>query len=209
MNNSQSEEKIIVVAKNGWRGVATPTFVPNDPQRRQYLVRFDNGQQVVVSSTAIVRQADGTYTLPVDFSELRTETDTAQVIEKDGRLVVPVIAEQVNVEKRQIQNGGIRVRKLVHEHQETVDEPLLHEEVHVERVAVNRVLESPVAARYEGETLIIPVLEETLVVEKRLLLKEELHITKRQLTTSEPQQVTLRTEEVVVEPLDSGNQPQA
>lgn len=132
-----------------------------------------------------------------------------QAAEDGGRLVIPVIAEQVQVEKRQIQSGGVRVRKLVYEHQETIDEPLMRDEVHVERVAVNRFLESPIAAHYEGDTLIVPILEETLVVEKRLLLKEELHITKRQLTASEPQQVILRSEELVIEPLNPGSSPPA
>jgi stress response protein YsnF len=41
-----------------------------------------------------------------------------------------------------------------------------------------------------------------LVVEKRLMLKEELHITKGEIETYKPQRVTLRTEEAVVERVD-------
>ena len=52
--------------------------------------------------------------------------------------------------------------------------------------------------RSEEDTLIIPVLEEVLVVEKRLLLKEEVRITKREETHT-PQRVTLRREEAAVE----------
>jgi stress response protein YsnF len=43
------------------------------------------------------------------------------------------------------------------------------------------------------------VLEEVLVVEKRLLLKEEVRITKRRIETHMPQRVILRREEVAVE----------
>jgi stress response protein YsnF len=53
--------------------------------------------------------------------------------------------------------------------------------------------------RYEGDTLIIPVIEEVLVVEKKLLLKEEVHITKYVGETQQEKTVTLRSEEVSVE----------
>jgi uncharacterized protein (TIGR02271 family) len=69
----------------------------------------------------------------------------------------------------------------------------------IERVPINRVVEAPIAARSEEDTLIIPLLEEVLVVEKRLLLKEEVRITKRQVETHMPQRVTLRREEATVE----------
>jgi stress response protein YsnF len=47
--------------------------------------------------------------------------------------------------------------------------------------------------------LVIPLLEEFLVVEKRLLLKEEVCITRRRVDTHAPQRVTLRREDAVME----------
>ena len=47
--------------------------------------------------------------------------------------------------------------------------------------------------------MIVPLLEEVLVVEKRLMLKEELRITKRRVEDYQSQKVTLRSEEAVVE----------
>ena len=69
------------------------------------------------------------------------------------------------------------------------------------RVPVNRFVETAPQVRYEGETMIVPVLREVVVVEKRIELIEELHITKRTIQTQVSQQVTLRTEEVTVERL--------
>jgi stress response protein YsnF len=69
----------------------------------------------------------------------------------------------------------------------------------VERVAVNRYIEEPVAIRREKEKTIIPVLEEVLVVEKRLLLKEELHVSKRTTEVRNPQEAVVRSEEVEIE----------
>jgi uncharacterized protein (TIGR02271 family) len=89
----------------------------------------------------------------------------------------------------------------VHEQEELVDEPLHDEEVQVERVQVNRVVDAAPAPRQDGDTMIIPVLKEVLVVEKRLLLKEEIHVTRRHVERREPQRFLLRREEVTVERL--------
>jgi stress response protein YsnF len=51
--------------------------------------------------------------------------------------------------------------------------------------------------------MIIPLLEEVLVVEKRLPLKEELHLTKRRVETHKPQRVRLRREKAVIEHVNS------
>jgi stress response protein YsnF len=68
----------------------------------------------------------------------------------------------------------------------------------VERVPINHIVEGPVSVRSEGDTLVISLLEEVLVVEKRLLLKEEVRITRRRVDTHAPQRVTLRREDAVV-----------
>jgi stress response protein YsnF len=47
--------------------------------------------------------------------------------------------------------------------------------------------------------MIVPILEEVLVVEKRLMLKEELHISRRRVEVHKPQHITLRSEEVIIE----------
>lgn len=151
-------------------------------------IRLDSGDEVQVPGQMLERRSDGTFYLPVALSRLQT--------------VVPVIEETASVGKRRVQTGGYRVTKKVHERTETVDEPGYTEEVEIERVAVNRVLDAPIAARQEGDTLIVPVLEEVLVVEKRLVLKEELHVTRRRRETRNPQTVVLRSEEVTVDPLE-------
>ena len=98
-----------------------------------------------------------------------------------------------------VETGRVRIRKIVHEREEIVDPPLVRDEVDIERVPINRVVEGPISVRSEEDTLIIPVLEEVLVIEKRLLLKEEVRITKRRVETHTPQRVTLRREEAAVE----------
>ncbi len=67
---------------------------------------------------------------------------------------------------------------------------------------INRVAEGPTLVRYEGETMIVSVLEEVLVVETRLLLTEELRITTRRTDTHQPVPVTVRREDVTIERID-------
>jgi uncharacterized protein (TIGR02271 family) len=115
-------------------------------------------------------------------------------------ITIPVIEENIKIDKEVIETGSIRISKNVHNESVTVDVPLMHEEHTIERIPVNEYLETPPPpVRYEGDTMIIPVLREELVVQKRIVLVEELRITKLQVETNEPQQVILRKEEVSVD----------
>jgi len=117
-------------------------------------------------------------------------------------LVVPVIREEIRVDRQAVEGGGVRVHKRVEEREEVVEQPTFREEVTVERVALGRPLDQAIGSRQEGDTLIIPVLEEMLVVEKRLVLKEEVRITKRRINEVEQARVLLREEHVEIEQLD-------
>jgi uncharacterized protein (TIGR02271 family) len=122
---------------------------------------------------------------------------------KEDRETIPVIEEQPFIVKRRKLTGGVRVRTVVHEHEDVIDEPLVSEEVEVERVPLNHWVDAPVPVRQEGDTTIITLLEEEVVTERRLRAIEEVRITKRQLVERNPQRVTLRREEAVVERLDA------
>ena len=117
--------------------------------------------------------------------------------------VIPVIEESAVVTKRVVDRGGVRITKLVHEREETIDEPLSQERVTVERVQVNQPVDHAPTVWRDGDTLIIPILEEVVVVEKRLVLKEELRVTMQRVSRRQPQSVTLRREEAVVERIDA------
>jgi uncharacterized protein (TIGR02271 family) len=117
--------------------------------------------------------------------------------------VIPVIEEVLDVQKRQVETGGVRIHKKVSEREERIDEPVWQEEVDVRRVAINRVVDGPAPeSRTEGDVMIVPVLEEVVVVRKQLVLKEELHITRRRIAARDSRTVTLRREEATVERIE-------
>ncbi|WP_437964216.1 DUF2382 domain-containing protein [Sorangium sp. So ce260] len=137
-----------------------------------------------------------------DSSNSQEPTDRRPEIVDE--LIVPVVAQELEVKKRTVESGRVRITKQVHERVESVAEPLVSERVVVERVAVNQVVTATPATRQEGDTLIVPVVEEVLFVEKRLVLKEELRITRiRSVEMSPPERVALRSEDVRVERVPS------
>ena len=116
-------------------------------------------------------------------------------------VIIPVIVEELVVLTMEQDTGGVRAVKTVKEREQVVDRPLLREQVTVERKTIQRILDAPAQVRQEGDTTIIPVMEEVLVVSRQFLLKEEIHIKKTQTWAHEPQRFTVRSEEVTVEQL--------
>jgi len=80
-----------------------------------------------------------------------------------------------------------------------VDLALTKEDLEISRVPVGRPVDGPSAPREEGDTLIVPIYEEVLFVEKRLVLREEMHVRRVRHEEHAPQQVTLRKEEITIE----------
>ena len=122
---------------------------------------------------------------------------------------IPRAREELDVAKREVETARVRVRKLVERHEELIEEPLVRHDVEVERVPVDRMLDAPAATRQDGDVLVVPVLEEVLVVQKRWRLKEELRIRRREVCTAHRERVGLREERVVVEreERDEGAEP--
>jgi uncharacterized protein (TIGR02271 family) len=164
----------------------------------QVVVQTESGQQFLVPTDLLVPQPDGSYALPRRLAELE-HYGSEPGVHQDKPLVVPVAVEELDVQKRTVETGTVRITKVIHEHETTVDEPLLRDNVAISRLPMERVVEGPIPVREENGTTIISVVEEVLVVEKRWMLREEIHVRKRRTETHQPQQITLRSEEVQVE----------
>ncbi|HUQ73873.1 MAG TPA: DUF2382 domain-containing protein [Burkholderiales bacterium] len=138
--------------------------------------------------------------------ERRTQTQTEDANVKKGEIGrIPVVREELTIGKRVVKSGqGVRITKSVTQREQVVNELLARDDVVVERVRVDQVVDAAKlpGVRQEGDTMIVPVLEEVLFVEKRVVLKEEVRITSKRREVREPQRVVLRSERVSVEPLD-------
>jgi uncharacterized protein (TIGR02271 family) len=130
----------------------------------------------------------------------KTTADAVENNEKfsNERMVIPIIEEEVTVQKHIVPTGKVNITKRVRELEEMVDVPTYRGEVNINRVPVNMFVEEHPQIRQEGDTMIIPVVQEQVVMIKKLLLVEELHVENRVIETHHPQKVTLLKEEVEV-----------
>ena len=140
---------------------------------------------------------------------MASRTDSKRSAGRDGTpvvkpAVIPVIQERAVVKKRTVETGRVRIRKDVREYEEHIDIPHVHEEVRVERVPVDQFVEEAPQVRTEGDVTIIPILEERYVLEKRLVLVEELHVRRERHETHRPEVVKVLKEEVEVDRLPAG-----
>jgi uncharacterized protein (TIGR02271 family) len=188
--------------KDGVWGTVVLASPHRSSSAAQAVVQIDSGQQILVPTNLLVQQPDGNYYLPLRLAELE-HSSSEHSVHQNEPMVVPVLVEELDVQKRLVETGKVRITKVVHERETLVDEPLLHDNVAITRVPMQRVVDGPVPVREENGTTIISIVEEVLVVEKRLMLREEIHIHKQRLETHQPQQITLRSEEVRVERVPS------
>src|SRR4051812_26084699 len=94
----------------------------------------------------------------------------------DEKLVIPLVSEELRLEQRETTTGKVRVQTVVETVEELARATLEEESLEVQRVPVGKVVGEPPPIRTEGDVTIIPVLKETMVIEKRLVLVEEVHV---------------------------------
>lgn len=124
----------------------------------------------------------------------------------DLPVVIPVLAEDLSIEKVVEKTGrALRVRVAVEDETRRVALSDQVEDVSVERVPVNRFVEARTPPREEGDVLVVPVYETVEVVEQRLLLREEVRITRRRRTVTREEEVVVRREVPVVERRDAAD----
>ena len=113
--------------------------------------------------------------------------------------VIPLMEEQLEVGKRVVSTGTVRLRKHTEERTETIEVPLTTVQWQVEHIPINRVVLEEPAIRQEGETTVYPVLEERVTMLRELVLLEEVRVTRSVATRSEVSEHVLRREQIAEE----------
>ena len=124
--------------------------------------------------------------------------------EEIDSVAIPIVNEELQVGRREVETGRVRIRTVTDERTEIASDRLLHSDVEVDRVPVNRPVDELPTIREEGDTMIVPVVEERLV--KRLFLVEEVHIRRRVTAEQFEHPVKLRSQRVVVDRQESGGE---
>ncbi len=132
---------------------------------------------------------------PVGESAFRNSNDALAAGEMTR---IPVVEERLEIGKRTLVTGKVLLEKQVQEYDEALDVPLAVRSYDIERVVLNRPVETAPGVRQEGETTIYPLVEEQLVLTTQLVLKEEVHVTRRDTERRDTRTVTLKRESMVV-----------
>jgi uncharacterized protein (TIGR02271 family) len=130
---------------------------------------------------------------------LRTADATRLAVEEthdDPKL--DLLAEELSVTKETVETGRVRISARTHEREVLIDENLAHESVEIETIPVGRRIDAVPEVRQEGDTTIVSVVEEVLVIERRLMLKEEVRIRRVRTTERHQEKITLRHQEAIV-----------
>ena len=163
----------------------------NDEHARIEVTLEDGARMVMPKALARVAD-DGHFVFDRPFSAVLEVAD-------DGEMIFPVVEETLSVAKQWVPREHVRVRTTVSSHEETVDLPLAKEQVRVTRIPMDRPVTAASEPHQEGDTWIVPIYEEVLFVEKRLVLREEVHVTRVRKEERATERVTLRKMDAAIE----------
>ena len=122
---------------------------------------------------------------------------------------VPLVQERVRIDKRLVDKAVVEIRATTKEHLRAISETLKQEQVEVLRVPMDVLVETAPEVREENGTIIVPVVEERLVITKQLVLVEELHVKRTSIDKVTDIPVSLRSTEVTVSRRPSGSEHQS
>jgi len=163
---------------------------------RQVLVRLANGQQVQVPAEALRQQGDGGYYIPLDLGELEQQAT------RSDKIVVPVVEEQLDVGKREVQRGGVRIFTQTTERPVEESVTLREEHARVERRPVDRpATEAELGSAFQEKSVELRETAEEPVVAKTAHVVEEVDVGKEVSTRTETVRDTVRRRDVDVEEL--------
>lgn len=179
-----SPADIIVLAneENAGPGVEEFLRVP-----REMIGRIDRGVVYVNVDRQQVPRASAAVTA------------THRLKDNGEKLTIPVSEEVVDVQPRIVERGHLHIRKKVDEFLDERTVRLLHHSVEVERVPIDEVIPEPIEPYMDGDVYVVPVIEEEVIIQRRLRLKEELRVHRSVIEREELIQTPFLRERVIVE----------
>lgn len=139
------------------------------------------------------------------LSSIPGDSVAATALTAAETVVMSLAAEEVVVSKR-VRRTLVRASRTTSFRDQAVEADLNHEQVVVERVPIGRIVDAVPPVRQDGDVTIMPVVEEEVVMVRRLVLKEEVHLRRVRTTVPFTETVSLRRQTVSVTrtPLDDG-----
>ena len=161
-----------------------------DSTRPNTELRFPDGRVLLMPTALLLQQ--------LAAADAAVASDEHLPLTENESVSIPVIEEQLQVGKRTVVTGTVRLEKHVGVYEEALDVPLAVRSFDVERRVLNEQVDAPPPVRQEGETTIYPLVEEQLILTKQLVLREELRVTRRDTERQDTRTVSLRRESIEV-----------
>lgn len=118
---------------------------------------------------------------------------------------ISIVEEKLEVSKKEVETGKVNISKTTHTEIESQLVTLSSEDILIERVAMNKEVDSIPKTRIEDDVTIISVVREVAVVVKKLIVVEEIHISKNKSESIEQISVPLRKEHIEIERKEDSN----
>lgn len=123
---------------------------------------------------------------------------THRLKDEGSRVSVRALEEVVEVTPRVVETGYVSIQKKIDEYLDEQTVRLRQNEVQVERVPVDEIIAEYIEPYMEGDIYVVPVIEEEIIVQRRLRLKEELRVHRSVVERDETVRTPFRRERVVV-----------
>lgn len=170
--------------ESGWTGY--------NPEAKPYSAQEVETYRSSVAAAPKNVAATSTNAAPVEVRQL-----------DQGEAVVPVVEEELQVGKRQVQRGGVRIYTTVEEKPVEEQVQLREEQVRVERRQVDRPVSDADLATFKEGTIEVKTTAEEAVVSKQARVVEEVVVDKTVAEKAEIIRDTVRRTDVQVERVDA------
>lgn len=200
-----------VFASDGMLGTVSDVVVSPDGDHIAYLLVHAGwfGHKLMVPGDVIAdapSRDEVRLTINKDALQARNEADSVMGLGRQvgDELHIPLYEERLHAAVRPVDLGEVRLHKVVDTEEETIRLPVMRQDVELERRTVNQFIDSPAVSREENGWFVVPLMEEVLVVQKRLLLREEVRFRRVDKTVEDEIHETKRRERLDVEWPDGG-----
>jgi uncharacterized protein (TIGR02271 family) len=125
--------------------------------------------------------------------------------EHHGETVVPIIAEEAEIHTRQREGTAVRIQRKATSREEMLRIPITHEEVDVQRIPIGASVDGPIEPWRDGDTLVIPIMEQVPVVHMQWMVREEIRVTRHTTRREHQEKVRLQRQEAVIDRISADN----
>lgn len=189
-----------VETRDGHFGVVEDVLVqPRSGQLIWLMVRHDHDLYMVPADSIVEVVGRNRVRLAGSEDDTLARANAVASAGDEQTVRVPIHEERLHVSTQTVDLGEVRLHRHVDREPEIVTRAVERDELVVERVKLDRLIDAPVSTREEDGWLVVPIMEEVLVVTKQLVLTEEVRIGTRRVVEEQEVYEELRRERIEIE----------